>query len=302
MPEAQREHKDRLFKFIFGSPERKNLTLDLYNALNGTSYDDPQAIELVTIDEVLYMGMRNDVSFLVGNQLSLWEQQSTFNANMPLRMLQYLSSLYEKEVVRQGANKYGEKVVTLPAPKLVVFYNGSDNQPDERTLQLSDAFKPGSNSDVHVRVRAVNINRGRSQALQASCKPLFEYSWLVGEVRDNRSRGMVLDKAIGAAIDAMPREYGLRGLLAAHRAEVLGMLLTEYNEAEAMELFRKEGIEKGIEIGIEEGIEEGIEIGVIQALAGVVRKGLLTVEQAAEEAGLSAEEFAEKAGLIPAVR
>ena len=87
MPGMQREYKDRLFKFLFGSPERKELTLDLYNALNGTCYDDPQAIRLTTIENVVYMGMHNDVSFLIDNQMSVWEQQSTCNPNLPLRML-----------------------------------------------------------------------------------------------------------------------------------------------------------------------------------------------------------------------
>lgn len=55
---TRRDYKDRLFRFIFGSQERKGYTLELYNALNGTSYDDPDALELTTMDEVIYMSMK----------------------------------------------------------------------------------------------------------------------------------------------------------------------------------------------------------------------------------------------------
>ena len=51
-----REHKDRLFKMIFGRPENRQWTLSLYNAVNGSDYDDPSQIEYNTMEEMLYMG------------------------------------------------------------------------------------------------------------------------------------------------------------------------------------------------------------------------------------------------------
>ena len=88
------KYKDRLFNFIFGSEENRDWTLSLYNAINGSDYKDPSVIKFNTLDDVLFMGMKNDTSFLISWVLNVYEHQSTYNRNMPLRMLQYLSDLY----------------------------------------------------------------------------------------------------------------------------------------------------------------------------------------------------------------
>ena len=98
LTDVNREYRDRLFKFIFGNPEKKEWTLSLYNAVNGSHYTDAKAIILNTIDDVLYISMKNDVSFLIGDTLNLYEQQSTFNPNMPMRFLIYAGMLYGKYI------------------------------------------------------------------------------------------------------------------------------------------------------------------------------------------------------------
>ena len=103
MPTVQREYKDRLFNFIFGSEENKAWTLSLYNAVNNTNYTDPDAVQINTIKEVLYLGMHNDASFLLAEDMNLYEQQSTFNPNMPIRMMQYAGNLYEKYIKEKKA-------------------------------------------------------------------------------------------------------------------------------------------------------------------------------------------------------
>ena len=292
MVAQNREYKDRLFVFLFGSKGNEKWTLDLYNAVNGSSHTDSSAVKFTTIHEIMYLSMRNDISFLISDEISLYEQQSTYNPNMPLRMLQYLGNLYEKEIAsHDGWNKYGRELLRLPAPRFVVFYNGKDNRPDEEILRLSDAFPKGSSADVEVRVRVLNINRGRNKDLLRACKPLAEYSWLVTEVREN-NKNMGDDElalAIDRAISKMPDDFLIKQFLLEHRAEVRGMLLAEYNEAETMELFRKEGREEGREEGRKEGREEG----ALQALASLVRDGVLSVEVAAKRAKLTEEAFIE---------
>jgi len=241
------QYKDRLFNFLFGSEENKAWTLSLYNAVNGSAYTDPSMIEITTIREVMYLGMHNDVSFLIADAMTLYEQQSTFNPNMPLRLLQYAGNLYERFVKERKLNKYGSDLLKLPVPKLVVFYNGRKDQPDEKMLYLSDSFPKGAESDIEVRVRMLNVNFGRNQELLNACKPLREYAWLVEEVRKNNTShdetGM--SSAIDKAINEMPNDYVIKPFLEAHRAEVKGMLLTEYNEAEQMELFKEDGRREG---------------------------------------------------------
>ncbi|MBQ3706516.1 MAG: hypothetical protein II889_01280 [Clostridia bacterium] len=243
------QYKDRLFNFLFGSEENKAWTLSLYNAVNGSAYTDPSVIEITTIREVMYLGMHNDVSFLIADAMTLYEQQSTYNPNIPLRLLQYAGNLYEKFVKERKLNKYGSELLKLPVPKLVVFYNGRKDQPDEKMLYLSDSFPKGAESDIEVRVRMLNVNFGRNQELLNACKPLREYAWLVEEVRKNNTShdetGM--SSAIDKAINEMPNDFVIKPFLEAHRAEVKGMLLTEYNEAEQMELFKEDGRREGEE-------------------------------------------------------
>ena len=88
-----RQYKDRLFKRIFR--DKKDL-LELYNAMNDTNYSNPEEIEVNTLEGVVYMGMKNDVSFLFTEVLNLYEHQSTFNPNLPLRGLLYFAKLYQK--------------------------------------------------------------------------------------------------------------------------------------------------------------------------------------------------------------
>ena len=243
------EYKDRLFCAIFGREEHKRWTLSLYNAVNGTSYDKVDEIEISTIGEAVYMGMHNDVSFLLCGRISLYEQQSTYNPNMPVRLLMYLGKSYDKLIKSRKQNLYGTTLITLPMPKLVVFYNGKAEAEDEVILKLSDAFPedlPASESDVDVRVRMLNVNAGRNDKLLESCKPLKEYAWLIDRIRKNKA-SMEIEPAVDAAIDEMPDEFEIKDYLTGHRAEVKDMCITEYNEAETMQMFKEEGIEIGEE-------------------------------------------------------
>ena len=278
MAEDHPQYKDRLFNFIFGSEENKAWTLSLYNAINGSNYTDPDAIEIATIRGIMYLGMQNDVAFFITEEVNLFEHQSTYNPNMPLRLMQYAGNLYEKYIIERKLNKYGKKLIRLPAPKLVVFYNGTDEQEDETILKLSDSFPEGADFDIEVKVRMLNVNYGRNRKLLEACKPLGEYAWIVQEVRKNKIRED-LDSAIDRAITDMPGDFVIKPFLMEHRAEVKGMLFTEYKESEVMEMFK------------EEGRAEGEARGILKTLAGLVRDGLLSVMDAASRAGLTEGEF-----------
>ena len=131
-----RNYKDTLFRFIL---KDKRKLLEVYNALNGTSYDNPDDLEIYTLENVIYMGVKNDVSFILGSELSLYEQQATFNPNMPLRDLIYVTKQFEKYIA--GNSIYSSQLVRIPVPKFVVFYNGTKNQPEKQILKLSDAYE-----------------------------------------------------------------------------------------------------------------------------------------------------------------
>jgi len=199
---------------------------------------------------------------------------------MPLRMLQYTGNLYEKYIKKHKNNKFSSTMILLPVPKLVVFYNGTTEEPDEMTLRLSDSFPRCSESDIEVRVRMLNVNYGRNRKLLEACRPLKEYSWLVEEIRKNMriKEEEGFSSAVDKAISAMPADYLIKPFLEAHRAEVKGMLLTEYNEAEQMELFKEDGRKEGI----------------VSTLVSLVKDGILTEDEAAGRAGVTVETFRQK--------
>lgn len=257
MTNINSQYKDRLFNFIFGREENKEWTLSLYNAVNGSDYTDPTVIEFNTIKDVLYLGMRNDTSFMIADIMSVYEHQSTFNPNMPLRLLQYVGDLYAGYLSENKLNKYGKTLIKLPVPKLVVFYNGSDEMEDESVLKLRDAFEESvrKQADVEVKVRMINVNYGKNQGLMDACKPLSEYSWFISEIRDNQKDDHKLEDAVSMALNKMPHDFTIRSFLMLHKQEVQGMLDTEYNETEVMELFKEEGKAEGKIEGKKEGVD-----------------------------------------------
>ena len=216
------EHKDRLFNFIFGREENRSWTLSLYNAVNGSDHEDESLIEFNTLEDVMYLSMKNDTSFLIGNIMSVYEHQSTFNPNMPLRLMEYVGRLYSGYISRNKFNKYGEKLIPLPTPKLVVFYNGLKEQSDEMILRLSDSFKEDhrGKADIEVKVRMLNVNYGRNNKLMDKCKPLAEYAWFIDEIRNNRKEHDI-EVSVKRVIDLMPDSYIIKNFLIGHRIGIL---------------------------------------------------------------------------------
>ena len=253
LTEANRLYKDRVFKFIFGNPENKEWTLSLYNAVNGSNYSNPDDIQFNTIEDAVYMSMKNDVSFIILDEMNLWEHQSSFNPNMPMRFLTYGTQLYEKYTATSGYYKFSRKLQRLPKPHCICFYNGTEEQPEQQVLKLSDAF--GGEGDIEVKVKMLNVNYGKNRALMETCQPLREYAWLVDRVREHQRVLQNLEAAVDASIDEMPDSFVIRTLIEAHRAGVKKMFLTEYDEEKIKEQERKEAFADGVDAGVAEANE-----------------------------------------------
>ena len=254
---VNRESKDRLFKIIFGRNENRAWTLSLYNAVNGSSYTNPDDITITTVEDALYLSMKNDISFLIANTMNLYEHQSTYNPNMPARMLTYASMVYSRYISGTKTLMYSEKLKQLPVPKLVAFYNGTKEMPDEKILYLSDSFPEGETSDIEVKVRMLNINYGKNAQLLAKCRPLYDYSLFVDAVRKYRSQGLEIHVSVHKAIWGLAEDSQIRKFLGDHEAEVAMLWITEYDEEKIHEMIRKEGFEDGLEEGKQEGRSEG---------------------------------------------
>lgn len=232
-----REYKDRLFKFIFQDKEK---LLSLYNALNGTEYTNAEELEVTTLEDVIYMKMKNDISFIVDYRLSLYEHQSTLNPNMPLRGFLYFGQHFQKYIEENEYNIYGSTLIKLPTPGFVVFYNGDDMEEDRRILRLSDSFMVEKESGcMELGAMMININYGKNKELMNKCRILLEYSIFVDKVK-KYSKNLILESAIDKAVEECIKENILRDTLTKHRAEVKDMLLTEYDEEKTIRLFQNE--------------------------------------------------------------
>ena len=232
------EHKDRLFKFLFGNPENRLWTLNLYNAINNSNYDDPENIQFNTIEEAVYLGMKNDVSFIIMSELNLWEHQSTYNPNMPMRFFIYAAKLYEKYIASSEYYPYSSIIQRVPKPKCICFYNGTMSQPERKELRLSEAFC--GEADIEVKVTMLNINYGMNSELMKLCKPLEEYSWLVDTVRRLQKNKKDIEQAVDIAISEMSDDFLIKKFLLANKAEVKGMFLTEWDQEKVLAQERRE--------------------------------------------------------------
>jgi len=239
---ANKKHKDTLFRRIFTC--NREWTLALYNAVNNSEYTNPEDIVYTTIDDAVYMKMKNDISFLITDIMNFYEHQSTANPNMPVRMLIYAGMVYSNyaEDESNDYNIYSSALGKLPTPKCVCFYNGEKDKPEKTIHRLSDSFKGNisEDSDIEVTVTMININYGHNQKLMKACRPLMEYSWFVEEIRKNKSKRMTLENAIDQALDIMPEDYLIRGWLLKNRSEVKRMCITEYDEKKVKRSFERE--------------------------------------------------------------
>ena len=188
------------------------------------------------------MNMKNDTSFIISGIWNVYEHQSSFNPNMPYRMLEYIVELFSGYVKVNKLNKYGSSLMKFPIPKLVVFYNGIEEKEDEVILRLSDSFDESeTEADIEVKVRMLNVNFGRNKAIMQACKPLEEYAWVINRIRETQKKYKEVVDAVDEVVESIPNDFVIRDLLIRNRAEVYGMLDTEYNEAEIRELFMEDG-------------------------------------------------------------
>ena len=263
---SNREYKDRLFIFLFGKEERKEMTLSLINAINNTKYKNLDNLTFNTINEVVYGGMKNDISFIILPMLHLIEHQSSYTPNMPIRFLLYMSKIIEKIITSNNISVYANSKIEIPRPQFIMLYNGSRQLANSvEEMKLSDLYEGKGEINLELIVKAVDINFSDSNEILHRCKALYEYSWLVERIRKYEVK-MELDMAIDKALDDMPEEFIIKELLMENKAEVKGMLLTEWDwEKEKIKLANTErnaGIKEGIKKGRIEGRNEGIKQGI----------------------------------------
>ena len=278
---ANRNYKSTVFAMLFG--DRKRL-LGLYNAISGKNYQDPEALEINTLENAIYMGMKNDLSFLIDDRLSLYEHQSTVNPNMPLRFLFYISDLYSGMTTEE--NFFGRKALSIPIPCFVIFYNGSEPQPDRKILRLSDLYTVRmKKTQLELTAVLLNINRNHNRELMEACRELKDYAEYVDRVR-KYARELPLSEAVERAITECIQERVLKEFLEKNRAEVKKMSIYEYDQEKHIRMERQDAWEDGMQEGRREGIKEGELRGRNAQLSELIKKKLArgkSISRIAEE-------------------
>ena len=293
MPATNRNYKDTIFRMLFS--DRKNL-LSLYNAVNQSNYNNPDDLEIVTLENAIYMGMKNDLAFIMDTNLYLYEHQSTYNPNMPLRDLFYICSEYQKLVNKKSL--YSSTLQKIPAPNFIEFYNGSTAIADCTELRLCSAFEHLSGEPkLELIVTVLNVNEGHNAELIQHCSMLKEYAQYVARVRHYAS-DMPLNQAVKRAVDECIREGILAEFLTQNRNEVISMSIFEYDKELEEKKLRKaeyeagfsEGEKYGHETGFSEGEKHGIELNSIETAKRMLKLQEFSLEKIAALSGLPLDE------------
>ena len=271
MADTNETHVNRTYRstvFIMLFEEKENL-LELYNAMSGKHYTDPELLEINTLENAIYMSIKNDVSFLMDGRLSLYEHQSTYSPNLPLRFLFYISNLYSG--MTRNENLYGTRAVQIPTPEFIIFYNGEEERPERETLRLSDRYtfrgadgKSGE-ADYRLELKAelLNICEDNNKALKDACHTLREYAIFTDKMRAY-AKMMDIEAAAERTIEECIRENILREFLEKHKAEVIKVSIFEYDQEKHLRQEREQAWEEGREAGMAEGIAKGKAAGIAE--------------------------------------
>ena len=266
---VQRNYKDTLFRMIFSD---KKALLSLYNAISGKDYKDPDELEIVTLENAIYMNKKNDLAFVIDSSLHLFEHQSTDSPNMPLRNLFYISRELEKLTI--GQSLYSPKQVMVPTPHFIVFYNGNDTSWERKEKRLSDAYEQKTDHpQLELLVTMLNINLGTNSDIVNKCQPLLEYMQYVEKVRKYTSI-MNINMAVEKAVNESIKEGILTDFLLKNKAEAVQMSIFEYDEEKEMKLIRRDEREIGREQGLREGMEKGREEGIKESMKNFILDNL----------------------------
>ena len=259
--EVKRTYKDSVFVTIFHD---KSKLIELYNALFDTNYDESAPIDIVTIKDVLFRTLKNDVAFVLGGRfVVLVEHQSSINENMPLRDLMYISTVLKRMI--DTTRLYREKRLMIPRSSFVVLYNGTKEFPAYRELRLSDSFLGEKQKDeedaLQLIVKVYNINTEKNSEILGRCETLRQYSRFVEIMRSYKEDSELTNDVIVEVLDKCKKEGILTEFLDKYGTEIVEMLFKELTREEDLEISRLDGYEEGFNSGERAGFSKGERAG-----------------------------------------
>ncbi|MDO4966657.1 MAG: hypothetical protein Q4E51_08105 [Lachnospiraceae bacterium] len=281
---SNREYKSDVFSMLMEYPE---YALDVYKALGGRSDAKPSMVEIKTLEKGISLSVRNDAAFIIDTELSLYEHQSTYNPNMPLRSLIYLAEILKPMV--KNKDLYSKKLIKIPKPKFVVFYNGEDDRPEKEIQKLSTAYSHAGDSkdSIELTCTVYNINPDKNNDLKKLSYVLDGYMTLVNKVRELKSADKDYDRenedVVKEAVEYCIDNHILEEFFRERGSEVVKNMTIDMTFETRQKLFTKEAYE--------DGIAEGKEEGKAMLLKAMLKDGTITIEKAAEYADMSVDEL-----------
>ena len=277
-----REYKSDVFSMLM---EDKANALEVYNALNGSAFTDPEVVEIVQLEKGVSLSIRNDASYVIDMNFCLYEHQSTYNRNMPLRSMIYFVNALDDWLKENGHDLFGRKRIMIPTPHFVVFYNGVEKRPEYEEMRLSQSFyHQMEEPEIELVCKTYNINPQNNQELKRKSTVLAGYTYFVEKVRENQKKNMSLAEAIDAAIEDCIQNHILEDFFRSRKDEVRKMTHLDYTWEKREKLIRKEEYEDGRAAGRAEGRAEG-RVKLISLIIKKVQRGkdLLFIADAVEE-------------------
>ena len=247
-----REVKSDVFSMLM---ENKKYALEVYNALNGSDYEDEKLVEFKTLEKGISLTIRNDAAFIIDMNLNIYEHQSTYNPNMPLRSLIYIAEII-KGIVK-NRDLYGRNKVLIPTPKFVIFYNGREDRQPKEVIRLSDLYqKPTDNPELELTCTIYNINPGKFRSLLDNCSVLDEYTAFIEKIREYEADE--IEAPIESAIEWCIENHILEDFLRTKKSEVLKAMTIDMTFEHREEIIRREVAEEAMAKGKAEGKAEDI--------------------------------------------
>lgn len=285
-----REHKSDVFSMLM---EEKMRALELYNAIGGTNYTDPNELIIVKLEKGVSLTIRNDASFIVDFNFQFFEHQSTYNPNMPLRSMLYFANAMEDWVKENRKDLFSSHLIKIPVPNFVVFYNGVTKRPEYEEMRLSQAFAHDTKEPaMELICKVYNINPDNNEELKKKSPTLAGYCYFVEKVREYQKSVEDVREAVSNAIDDCIREHILEDFFRDRKDEVLKVTQLDFTWEKREDLIRREEYELGVETGREQGISQGISQGIRQVAVNMLLANK-PLEEIAMLTGLSVESIQE---------
>ena len=286
--DVERNYKDTVFVTVF---KEKKCLIELYNAIFDTNYDENTPLDIVTIKDVLFRTLKNDVAFTLGERfVVLIEHQSTLNGNLPLRDLLYVSTLFKRMI--DSKLLYRERTLMLPRPEFIVLYNGTTDIPEYQELRLSDAYlgelQEGEEDALQLVVKVYNINSKKNAEILKKCETLKQYSRFVDIMRSYQKTDQLTNEKMVEIMERCQRDGILTDFFREYGTELIEMLFKELTREEDLEISRLDGYDAGLKEGEKSGFSKG------------EQKATLEIAKKLKKSGMSFDEIAGATGLTMA--